>query len=311
MPAFNESKHIANVIGTMPSFVDHVLVVDDASTDNTVEVASSVRDARLEIIRRDQNIGVGAAILTGHRRAIDLGADISVVMAGDGQMDPDFLPSLLDAIVEAKYDYAKGNRFMAEGLEKMPRLRILGNTVLSFLTKAASGYWSIFDSQNGYTAIRTSTLRRLPLNRIAQGFNFENDMLVRLNIIGSRVKDVAIPARYGNERSKVRLGSFAVTTLAFLFKAFHSRLYRKYLLDDLHPFALLYISAMLLLTWSLSFSSYLIYSRLLRPELLSPSTGTVMLAIVPLFVGIQFLLTALLIDLEEGKSLTWSEGGGF
>lgn len=304
MPAFNESEHIADVVRTMPDFVDHVLVVDDASTDSTVEVASSFKDARLEVIRREQNRGVGAAILTGHRRAIELGADISVVMAGDNQMDPKHLPDLLEAIVEFKYDYAKGNRFMTEGLQKMPRLRIMGNAILSFLSKAASGYWSIFDPQNGYTAIRVSKLRRLPLDKIAQGFNFENDMLVRLNIIGSRVKDVAIPARYGMERSKIKLGPFAVTTLAFLFKAFHSRLYRKYLLYDFHPFALLYISAMLLLTWSLAFSFYLIYLRYFIPAPVSPSTGTVMLAIVPLFVGIQFLLTALLVDLEEGRKLT-------
>ena len=304
MPAYNEAEHITNVIHGIPDFVDHILVVDDASTDNTAEAARSAAASRVEITRHSSNQGLGAALITGHKRAIELNADICAVMAGDDQMDPRYLPNLLDAIIDEGYDYAKGNRFIISGLEKMPKLRIFGNSVLSFLTKAASGYWRIFDPQNGYTAIRVKVLKSLELDAMQHGYQFENDMLVRLNILGCRVKDVPIPAVYKGERSKVRLLPFAIRTSICLFNGFRMRLYRKYILYDLHPFAVLYLTGALLFLWSLLLSSYFFYIRYLSPQRISPSTGSVMIAVAPLFIGIQLLLTALLVDLEEGRRLS-------
>lgn len=304
VPAYNEAEHITNVIRGIPDFVDHIVVVDDASTDNTADVARSAAASRVEITRHSSNQGLGRALITGHKRAIELNADISAVMAGDDQMDPRYLPHLLDAIIDDGYDYTKGNRFMSGGIEKMPKLRILGNSILSFLTKAASGYWRIFDPQNGYTAIRVKILKSLDLDAMQHGYQFENDMLVRLNILGARVKDVPIPAVYKGERSKVRLLPFAVRTSICLFKDFHVRLYRKYILYDFHPFALLYVTGALLFIGSLLLSAYLLYMRYVSPERISPSTGSVMIAATPLFIGIQLLLTALLVDLEEGRRLS-------
>jgi glycosyltransferase involved in cell wall biosynthesis len=304
VPAFNEAEHITKVIRGIPDFVDNVVVVDDASTDDTADIARSVAASRVEVTRHSSNQGLGGALITGHKRAIELNADISVIMGGDDQMDPRYLSHLLDVIIDDGYDYAKGNRFMTSGLEKMPKLRILGNSILSFLTKAASGYWRIFDPQNGYTAIRVKILKSLDLDAMQHGYQFENDMLVRLNILGARVKDVPIPAVYKGEQSKVRLLPFAVRTSICLFKDFHLRLYRKYILYDLHPFALLYVTGASLFSWGLLLSAYFLYMRYVSPERISPSTGSVMIAAIPLFMGIQLLLTALLVDLEEGRRLS-------
>ena len=150
VPAHQEQRHIAAVIATMPVWVDHIIVIDDASSDATFDVATAAADARTEVIRHDKNTGVGGAIVTGHSRALELGADVSVVMAGDGQMDPNYLPQLLDPIADDGYGFAKANRFYSmQSIERMPRLRVFGNMVLTFLTKSASGYWDLVDPQNG------------------------------------------------------------------------------------------------------------------------------------------------------------------
>src|SRR2546426_2353540 len=206
VPAHNEARHIAQVIETTPDFVDHVIVVDDCSQDGTSEAAKACGDSRLIILTTPSNQGVGGAVILGYRKSIELSGDIVVKMDGDSQMPPEYLAPLLDAIIDQDYDYAKGNRFLAgESLAGMPRHRLLGNVVLSFMTKLASGYWHLFDPQNGYTAIRHDVLSRLPLDRIRKNYQFENDMLIHLSILGVRAKDVPMPAVYGNEVSGMRL----------------------------------------------------------------------------------------------------------
>ena len=227
VPAYKEEDRIGTVIRTMPAIVDHIVVVDDASPDRTYEKALESRDERVTIVRHQKNRGVGGAIITGYKKAIELGAEISVVMAGDGQMDPEYLPDLLDAVIEEGFDYAKGNRFLNGEMQHMPRLRVLGNMILSVLTKFASGYWGIFDSQNGYVAVSTSTLRKLDLDHLAEGYQFENDMLVHLNLVDAKVKDVGIPARYDGEQSKIELSRFVPETCFFLTRRFFYRIRRK------------------------------------------------------------------------------------
>src|SRR5512143_3540101 len=206
VPAYNESRHVGQVIQTMPEFVDQIVVVDDCSTDDTVAAAVAPGDKRVIAMRLTKNEGVGGAMSTGYRRALELGSDIVVKMDADGQMLPEFLSHLLDPLIEGGYDYAKGNRFLAgESLGFMPKHRLIGNIVLTFLTKLASGYWHIFDPQNGYTAIRAAALGVLDLDRIHRRFFFENDMLVHLNFFRFRVKDVGIPARYADEKSHLNL----------------------------------------------------------------------------------------------------------
>ncbi|OYT26497.1 MAG: hypothetical protein B6U97_03710 [Candidatus Altiarchaeales archaeon ex4484_96] len=162
VPAYNEKKLIRRVLDTIPFFVDWIIVVDDASTDDTGRVAEFSPDSRVTVIRHEVNRGVGGAIITGHKKALKLGADISVVMAGDAQMNPKFLPNLIDPLIEEAYDYTKGNRFLTnESVHEMPKTRVLGNIMLTFFTKLASGYWNIFDPQNGYTAIKANILKNL------------------------------------------------------------------------------------------------------------------------------------------------------
>ncbi|MEM0475582.1 MAG: glycosyltransferase family 2 protein [Candidatus Norongarragalinales archaeon] len=301
IPAFNEQAHIASVVKTIPKYVDFTIVVDDASTDATNAVAKKAAGKKLGkkifVLRHEKNQGVGGAIVTGHKKALALGVDFVVVMAGDGQMPPQYASALLDALCEG-CDYAKGNRFLGKGaLRGMPALRVLGNAMLTFLTKAASGYWHVFDPQNGFTAIRASTLRSLDLDSLAKGYVFENDLLVKLNIISARVRDVAIPAQYGSEKSGIKLWKFVPSAAWHLKKSFLRRIYEKYVLRDFHPIALFLFGGAALSTVGFLTGLWILWEKFAHS--LSPSVGSVLLCLLPLVVGIQLLLTALILDVYE------------
>lgn len=298
LPAYDEANHIGRVIETMPAFVDHVIVVDDCSKDGTREAALTCVDSRLAVLATPQNLGVGGATVIGYRRAMELGSDLIVKMDGDGQMDPSYLPILLDAIVEHGYDYAKGNRFLAnESLRLMPRGRLFGNVLLTFLTKMASGYWHVFDPQNGYTAIKADVLRVLDLNAIHKRYFFENDMLVHLNFFGFRVRDVPIPARYGDEHSNLSIMHTGSTFPALLIRRYFHRIYQKYVLRDFSPIALFLFSGLTLFLWGVLFGTYL----WIRTAVTGTATpvGTIMLALLPLILGFQLLLQGIVLDIQE------------
>lgn len=297
VPAHNEELHVGDVIAHMPALVDWILVVDDASTDATGEIARSSGDPRVEVIRHDTNRGVGGAILTGHRRALELGADISVVMAGDDQMDPAYLESLLEPICEHGYGFAKANRFYsARSYEGMPRHRIVGNIALSFLTKAASGYWHLFDPQNGYTAISRQALERLDLDRIAEGYEFENDLLVNLNILGVRATDVPIPARYGSEVSGIKLHKVVPAITWLLVRSFWKRIWWRYVIGSFSPVALFLFTGLALCGFGILVGVWVAFQSIGPPQ---ASTATVLLAVAPLLVGIHLLISALVLDIQE------------
>lgn len=298
VPAHNESRHIGQVIGTMPDFVDQIIIVDDASQDNTAEVARAVGDVRVIVLRTEKNQGVGGATLLGYAKAVELNSNIVVKMDGDAQMPPEYLSALLDAIMDQDYDYAKGNRFLAsDSLAQMPKRRLLGNIVLTFLTKLASGYWHVFDPQNGYTAIKGSVLRRLDLNQIHKRFFFENDLLVHLNFLNLRVKDVAIPARYGEEQSDMSLVRIGLSFPLLLLSRYFRRIYQKYVLRDFSPIALFLFFGMVLFSWGAFFGIYLWIKSYFTHH--PTPTGAIMLALLPLIVGFQLLLQALVMDIQE------------
>lgn len=295
VPAYREEAHIGDVIKTMPDFVDHIVVVDDASPDRTAQVAAETGDPRLHLIRHERNEGAGSARKTAHRAALDLGADVDVVMDGDGQMDPAHLPRLLDPVVDG-FGYAKGNRFFSVGSwGGMPRYRVIGNVALSFLTKSSSGYWHVFDPQNGYTAIRADVLRRLPLDRVAGGYSYENDLLVYLNILDVPVADVPIPALYATESSGIRLARVVPELLWNLFRGFWRRIWWKYLVWSFSPVALLMLTGLLLILVGSVAGLFVSIASIGAPQ---PTAGTVMLAVVPFVVGIQTLLVALQLDIQ-------------
>jgi glycosyltransferase involved in cell wall biosynthesis len=214
VPAFNERRAIAETVATIPGFVDRVIVVDDASTDDTAACAEAAAHrraapARVEVLRHPANRGVGGAIATGYRRTLALGADVAVVMAGDGQMDPEDLPALLDPIAAGLADYVKGNRFLHPAVwTTMPPARIVGNVLLSAATRVTSGYRHVFDSQCGYTAICRAALERIALDELFPRYGYPNDLLSRLRIAEMRVVDVPVRPIYGEHwKSGIHLGT--------------------------------------------------------------------------------------------------------
>ncbi|MBC8131639.1 MAG: glycosyltransferase family 2 protein, partial [Deltaproteobacteria bacterium] len=221
IPAFKTESTILDVIRGLPEYVDHIIVVDDASPDTTWQRLQAFHDARLTTIRHESNQGVGGAMRTAFRGALQIGCDVVVKVDGDGQMEASRIANLLDAIIDGPCDYAKGNRFLhREALAAMPRRRMFGSMALMFLTKMASGYWHIFDPQNGFIACRASVLARLELDRIASDYFFENDMLIHLNILACRVVDVPMPARYGNEVSSMKISRILLTFPLRLFRGY-------------------------------------------------------------------------------------------
>lgn len=232
VPAHNEERFIGTVIDTMPVFVDKIYIVNDASTDETAEIVTAriKQDNRVVLINRQACGGVGAAVLAGHARALKDGMDVVAVMAGDGQMDPAILYKFIDPIIEGRADYTKGNRLSnSRDKKEMPAWRAFGNFLLTNLSKISCGYWHISDPQNGYTAISSELLNKLNIVRIEKGFAFENDMLVKLNVIGARVMDIQHPAVYRGQTSKIRYGKFIVQTSWILLKNFIWRIWAKYI----------------------------------------------------------------------------------
>ena len=298
IPAFRAEATIAAVIATLPALVDRVVVVDDASPDGTSTVLAAVGDPRLTVTRHPRNLGVGGAMKTAFRLCLELHADVVVKMDADGQMDPELLPALLDTLVDTGCDYVKGNRFLDEhALTAMPRVRLLGNLALTFLTKLASGYWHIFDPQNGYVACRASTLRRIDLDAIADDYFFENDMLVHLNILECRVIDVPMPARYGDERSSMRIGVILRRFPRRLLSRLRKRIWQRYVVRDFSPVALFLLLGAPMLFAGVAFGVWAWYESS-RTGVVS-STGRVMLSVLPIVIGFQLLLQAVLLDINS------------
>ena len=300
VPAYKEERMIGQVIATMPDYVDHIVIVDDCSPDNTSAAVRAISDSRVELIRHDVNQGVGGAIITGHRKAMELGADVNVVMAGDAQMDPAYLPDLLEKVVDDGYGFAKANRFFSAGsFSGMPKYRIFGNILLSFMTKLASGYWHLFDPQNGYTAVRTEILQRLPLDSISKRYSFENDMLLNLNILQVPAIDVPIPAVYGDEVSSIRLSKVVPELLHMLGTGFWKRIWYRYVLWSFSPVALMLFLGMALFGVGTVISIWVCFQILSSTV---ATAATVMLAALPLMLGTQLLISALQLDIQASPS---------
>lgn len=231
VPSYNEERFIAEVLTTIPPFVDKIYAVNDGSTDHTLEIMQSIarQDGNITVTNRKEQGGIGAAVTTGHRKALADGMDLIAVMAGDGQMDPFFLDKLLDPLVAGIADYAKGNRFINPEYERgTPPFRIFGSFLLNYLNKIASGYWHVSDPQQGYTAISSKTLQKINLDKLYKGFAFENDLLVKLNLVMARVIEIPVAPRYGNQRSKIRYHSFIIKTSWLLLKDFVWRIWVKH-----------------------------------------------------------------------------------
>ena len=307
VPCYNEETQVGKVLETMPDFVDRIVVVDDCSKDRTSEVveaqiASEGDSPRTCLIRKEVNAGVGAAIVSGYQEALRLGMDVAAVMAGDGQMPPDELAAIVAPVCRGEADYVKGNRlFYRDAWRTIPRHRYLGNAFLSMLTKIASGYWHVADSQTGYTAISRFALETVELDNIYARYGYPNDMLVHLNVYGMRVREVPIRPVYNvGEQSKIRLWKVIPTMSWLIFKRFCWRMWYKYVVHDFHPLVLFYAAAAALGTAGLAL--------LVRLVLVWGETGEIP-PINALLLGFcsvsaaQFALFAMWFDMESNKHL--------
>ena len=301
IPAYCEESRIHGVLSSIPSWVDHVVVVDDASTDRTAETASQWTDPRLAVIRHTQNQGVGGATLTGFDKAMELGAQILIKMDGDGQMDPGGLAALISPIVTGRADYAKANRFLhGRELAQMPWLRRFGNIGLSFMAKLASGYWSIFDPTNGYVALHADILPLLDRRRIHHRFLFETSLLMELGLHRAVVRDVYLPARYGDKTSHLSERNALVEFPPLLILGFVRRILIEYFVRDFTAVSLLLLSGCIAF---LSGTIWGVYHWWLSGHTgITASTGTVMIAVLPLILGIQLLLQSLVLDIANTPS---------
>jgi glycosyltransferase involved in cell wall biosynthesis len=301
VPAYNEEALVGSTVSGIPGFVDKVFVVDDGSTDATSERAKS-GDERVEVISHERNEGVGAAIISGYRRAMQEKVDVTCVMAADGQMDPDDLETLVRAIALDECDYAKANRlFTGQAWEIIPRTRYLGNAVLSFLTKIASGYWHVADSQSGYTAVNLDTLKLLDLQRVYRRYGFPNDMLVHLNVVNRRVRDYPSRPIYGvGERSGIRLRRVVPRISWLLVKGFFWRLREKYIIRDFHPLVLFYSLGFFLLAAGIILGLIETGLRIVGNPI---PFATIVLVALFVISGLQLLLFAMWFDMESNKDL--------
>jgi glycosyltransferase involved in cell wall biosynthesis len=302
VPAFDEEALIAATVQGIPGFVDRVFVVDDASTDGTAEQVRALDDPRVELIVHDRNRGVGAAIVTGYKRALAERVDATAVMAGDNQMDPDELEGLALPVVRGELDYAKANRlFTGSAWTLMPRSRYLGNAMLSFLTKIASGYWHVADSQAGYTVVSLRMLQLLDLDRVYARYGFPNDLLVHLNVWNARVRDFPSRPIYGvGERSGIRIRAVVPRISWLLVKGFFWRMREKYVIRDFHPLVFFYALGFAMSVVGLGLGIFETVRRISGHPI---TPATIVLVALLLISGSQFTLFAMWFDMESNKDL--------
>ncbi|HET9438015.1 MAG TPA: glycosyltransferase family 2 protein [Gaiellaceae bacterium] len=302
VPAYDEERLVAGTLRGIPDFVDRVFVVDDGSRDGTAAAAEGVGDPRVVILRHERNAGVGTAIATGYRHARDEAIDVTCVMAADNQMDPGELRSLVEPVARGEVEYAKANRLVSgEAWKVIPRTRYLGNAVLSLLTKIASGYWHVADSQAGYTAVSLEALRGLDLDALYPRYGFPNDMLVHLNVQNARVRDVPSRPIYDvGEQSGIRLRSVVPRISWLLLKGFWWRMGQKYVIRDFHPLVFFYAFGLVMLAAGFVLGLVELVLRLAGNAI---TPASIVLVAVLLIAGLQMTLFAMWFDMEANKEL--------
>jgi dolichol-phosphate mannosyltransferase len=299
IPSYKVCKHIQSVIEKIGPEVDRIYVVDDCCPDGSGDfVVASCHDSRVSVIRHTENQGVGGAVMSGYKAAIEEGMDIIVKIDGDGQMDPGLILDFITPIVIGEADYTKGNRFFdLEELRAMPKLRLFGNAVLSFMTKFSSGYWNLFDPTNGYTAIHSDAARHLPFSKISRRYFFETDILFRLNILRAVVIDVPMDAKYGEEVSGLKISKIMGEFLVKHVRNFFKRIFYSYYLRDMSLASIELPVGVVLLSFGILFG---VYQWMWSISMgLQTSSGTVMLSALPVIIGLQLVLAFLGHDINS------------
>lgn len=302
IPARNEERLILQTLKNVPGFVDKIYVIDDGSKDDTGKYVSDYPDKRVELLTHHGCLGPGAAIITGYKKAIEGNFDVTVVCGGDNQMPLDQMTNLIDPIIDGKTDYAKGNRFLEGGkkLSDMPLNRVLGNTIISILTKIASGYYKIFDVVDGFTAINKKALHAIDWDKAWKKYGYPMDFLVRMSIHKFRVKDISRRTIYleGVRQSQIKGFSYAIWVSPMLLKNFFYRLYKRYLIGDFHPLIFMYIAGLILMLCGFFVGIYIIIGKL-SGQL--PTGATAILSALFIIFGGQLFLFGMLFDMMESE----------
>ena len=299
IPSYKVKSSVLAVIKSIGSEVCRIYVIDDCCPDDSGEfVKSNCDDPRVSIIRHSKNLGVGGAVMTGYKAALDEGMDIIVKVDGDGQMDPSLIPYFIFPILNGEADYTKGNRFFdLEEIRAMPKIRLFGNAVLSFMTKISSGYWNLFDPTNGYTAIHKDVAKHLPLKKISQRYFFETDMLFRLNTLRAVVVDIPMDAKYADEVSNLKVSKIVGEFLVKHMRNFGKRIFYNYYLRDMSLASIELPLGVFFVLFGCSFGGYQWMHSVSAG--LSSSAGTVMLSALPVIVGFQLVLAFIGYDIAS------------
>jgi glycosyltransferase involved in cell wall biosynthesis len=296
IPSYRVKSSILGVLARIGQEVEKIYVVDDrCPQESGAYVRAHCSDARVVVLQNERNLGVGGATMAGYRQALRDGCDVVVKLDGDGQMDPALIPTLIEPLVSGEADYAKGNRFFAlENLDGMPALRLFGNAVLSFVSKVSSGYWSVMDPTNGFTAIHAGALSLLALDKIDRGYFFESDMLFRLNTIRAVVHEVPMKAVYADEESSLRIAKVLREFPGKYVARFFKRLAYTYILRDFNACSVQLLAGVVALCFGLMYGAFHWYVSYSTNS--STPTGTVMMAVLPIILGFQLILAAVNLD---------------
>lgn len=299
IPCYRVTQHVLGVIARIGPEVAMIFAVDDACPDRSGDlIEAECRDARVQVVRHAANKGVGGAVMTGYRAALEAGAEIVVKIDGDGQMDPALLPVIAGPVIDGAADYAKGNRFHSIwNVRQMPAVRLFGNSALSFITKLSSGYWSIFDPTNGYTAIHAEALKRIEFANVSERYFFETDMLINLGNIRAVVADVPMEAHYGDETSHLRIGQVIGQFLRKHLKELAKRILYTHFMRDFSLASAELAVGVLMLGFGTAFGGFAWYESVASGQ--TASTGTVMIATLPIILGFQLLLSFLGFDMAN------------
>jgi dolichol-phosphate mannosyltransferase len=298
IPMYRVGPYIQQVISGIPEWVWRIIVVDDCSPDDCAQRALDLNDPRVVLVSHPNNQGVGGAMLTGFSKAAEMGASVAVKMDGDGQMSPGFLQAMVEPILAGRADYTKGNRFFhVREISRMPLVRRIGNLGLSFLTKIASGYWNVFDPTNGYLAIDLITFRSLDQDHIHRRYFFETSMLIELNLARAVVAEIPMPAIYAGEVSSLSVGKSLYQFGFNLARGFQRRLWLQYFVLDFSLGSLFMVIGVLLLVFGLVWGVFHWVQSIQSG--VPASTGTVMIAVLPVILGFQLLLQALAYDIQN------------
>jgi dolichol-phosphate mannosyltransferase len=309
LPTYKSINQILNVLKDIPEFVDRVFVVDDKCPDKTgqfvLENKTKLNNQNsIEVLFNKENMGVGGATIRGYEEAIASGMDFVIKIDSDGQMDLKLIPVFLQAIIETQSDYVKGNRFFSvESLSQMPTVRLIGNAVLSFMSKLSSGYWKVFDPTNGFTVIRVSSLKMIDLDKVNKRFFFESDLLFRLGLASAYVVDVPMSSLYADEKSNISIPKIVPPFIYHHIKNFLKRLLYRYIIHDFNMGSLFLISGSSILGFGVLYGAYN-WIHYYKINTFAP-VGTIMIAAITIMMGFQLLLAFLLVDIGSNKSSTY------